>query len=848
MLIKDNRLYIFYEGFEERYGHNKRFALLRYSVETEEIYNNRRHEYNQKNYLNCTIYVDGKKEKASLGEIKDIKNRPESIILLESYHGADDDTSMYNVVGRGFDNDSVEDWKCLFKDTIETYNNRCDSEYAIAFLLVTFDRFFLKINVIEEALNSFPDDIKSRLVILINNTAFGLCPAKIKIIKRLIEGIGLECPAYYPEVLEVAAAKCGIDYDYLKFHNLTDKLLGHENISELDDTSLFIRFLKWLNGDDIVLSLQDLNECFPYLGEEARSNVLRRFFLDVKTGRFDYNEESLKVFSSPKYRFYSKVRYIFESWPENRNMSIEFLLDCLNTYEKTKQERFQITNGILDWAIQKAIQIQRPIDLDFYDWLCYCDNGVIINKNFKGFADLYIQYEIDDLNFEDDSLQRNIESIISKHCTRLYHREEQPLIDSSSNEPIIDPQTGQPQTTSNIVYENKWKPKTDGDLKFIELFVNERDEREIQNVPFDNTTFKKDHVFTLEMIDYSIVRNRVEDYLSKKYNTLSPYISARSEEDVVRMFLCPVRMKAEMRDSAKIGVWPGVDEDIIKKRVLNRIKELFGESLECEFDEQKFNQAIECTLFNPKGVSDECFIHKTKYYSQNREIYCAPESVTERPNLITGHQCAICQKDLCFVTCIKKEPSWRGYKLLHILEIIGYQVLEETEAGYIPNKSYTLFVTQINKAIRFYKRLVCEKCGHILFPAKVNSFNRFKCLMPSCPDHDIEIYLSYCYECKKGLIDSRETKQCPNKFYICNDCGACCSNTLFEKMAHPFLLMGQPIPSYISRLIGNGHYDRNIRFCSKCGKQEVDLVTNTGTHEWRCPDCDFKDDVEEVEA
>ena len=72
------------------------------------------------------------------------------------------------------------------------------------------------------------------------------------------------------------------------------------------------------------------------------------------------------------------------------------------------------------------------------------------------------------------------------------------------------------------------------------------------------------------MIDYSIVRNRVEDYLSKKYNTLSPYISERGKDDIVDLFLYPVRMKAELRDTAIIGARPGVDEDIIKKRVLKK--------------------------------------------------------------------------------------------------------------------------------------------------------------------------------------------------------------------------------------------------------------------------------------
>jgi hypothetical protein len=343
MIIEDNKIVLRCEGFENRCGLNKRIALIRYDIESHEYYDQYRHTEVQTNYLKYTLYLDGKEEdRGTLGELKQISETPPSIVLLESIQTTDDDNSGNNVIGRRFDSNSKEDWVCLFNDIIATYNNRFDNEFAIAFLLLVFDRFFLKINIIEEALSSFADDIKARLVILINNAAFGLCPKKIQIIKRLIEGMGSDCPAFYPEVLEEAAIQCGFKYETLKPHSLTDLLLEKAPIDEIEEPSIFIQFIKWVRGSDIKINIQDLNDCFPYLGEKQRSDVIRRYFLDVKMGHLEYNEQSLMVFSSSKYKYYSKVRYIYDSWPENRNVSTEFLLDCLKTYEKTKQEQFQI--------------------------------------------------------------------------------------------------------------------------------------------------------------------------------------------------------------------------------------------------------------------------------------------------------------------------------------------------------------------------------------------------------------------------------------------------------------------------------------------------------------------------
>jgi len=342
--------------------------------------------------------------------------------------------------------------------------------------------------------------------------------------------------------------------------------------------------------------------------------------------------------------------------------------------------------------------------------------------------------------------------------------------------------------------------------------------------------------FAPELLKEALTYESLQQYLVDHYETEKPFISDRYDVEIVRLFACPIRMKAVINDSSHIGISPGVDGSVVKERVKNRLIELFGETLECNYNEAIYKQAQTVSQYGRMEDSHECFVKRIKHYYRDNEIYCAPE-LSDESNLLTGRKYAKCQGEMCFVTSINKEPDWKQLSLIHILEIIGYDVLEKTEAGYIPNQVYNQFVNQINKAIRFYKRLTCRECGHILFPAQKKGHTRFKCLFPTCSECNKEVYLSFCYECKKGIIDSRDTKQCPNGLYICPTCNSCCSNAFFESMALKYQRQGKPTPAFISRNVGKGHKDLNMFFCPQCGTQKTDYVNRSRIHELLCLTC-----------
>lgn len=907
-MIRNNKIYFKYEGYEDRFGQAQRPAVVRYR----KVYQNNQYGEESSSFT-CSLYIDGRVESNEISGNYIINDSSCSLVIVSPFHSDDKELADYNLEARSFRANAKNDWFCLFHDTSEF--QRMGDKIAYANLAIALRKYQISIPIILDALNSFNEDVKTRIIGLINNIGFSLSLNKIQQISELNSLLGNPTQLFFPNILEQAANQYGIEYENLCVHSLVDKLFEAFKDHSIDNPCEFIHFIQWLNDGSMSISLNELENCFAFLGEANRSLAIKRYFFDVKKGALTYDSHSLQAFSSQNYQYYSSLRYVFEKWPGNRNVSTEFLLDCLNTYQQTNQESFQISEGILDWSIQKSIELNRPIEMKFYDWLCYCQGGVILNNGFQGFANFEIQYELDEMMFEEDSLTETINTILNRHCSQASHTVLKLGYDDVSGEYDHYPNSKRPRFCEDRIRENLWRGRDKYDLSFIRQFVDlsksiiiispemmddssfydgshklteikkgvlsqycEQFSHEETRLVIDETlgVIKRDPstgtpimrsiivpenrwrlknrddinvlsiredidesqytYFTLELIQESLTLEKLEEFLIHNYNTLTPYISDRESVELVRMFAIPVKMKANLNDSSHLGVSPGVDELEVKRRVRARLIELLGESLECDYNQALYQEAQTDSQYRRDANSSNCFETKIKRYYREREIYCAP-SLSDFPNLLTGRKCAICQGDMCFVTSIKKDPQWEELSLIHILEIIGYHVLEETEAGYIPNQAYNQFVNQINKAIRFYKRLICKECGHILFPAQQLGRNRFKCLLPACSEYNKVVYLSYCHDCKKGLIDSRETKQCPNGLYICPSCNSCCSNAFFDGMASKYRRQGLNPPAFISSKIGKGHKDLNMYFCPTCGTQKTEIVDKAGKHEYRCLVC-----------
>lgn len=254
------------------------------------------------------------------------------------------------------------------------------------------------------------------------------------------------------------------------------------------------------------------------------------------------------------------------------------------------------------------------------------------------------------------------------------------------------------------------------------------------------------------------------------------------------------------------------------------------------------------------GEKDELHQREFLKYSNltsNFAQYCAPQ-LSEVKNPAIDLPYFWCRGKECFhnnlgTQTLEEEINWYNYTLFHLSEIIGFPMLHKTVAGYEPEPTVWQFIAITNKVMQKFRRLKCRACGHMMFTERTSGFNRYnyyECVNPTCAEVRHPVYLNFCFKCKKGLIDSRDTKQCPNGWYICPTCLACCDDEQYERQAQRYILTKRPVPPRIQEKRGKGHNDKGIYFCPQCGNLIQEIDDGHGNSFRGCPECNINFDAQ----
>lgn len=425
----------------------------------------------------------------------------------------------------------------------------------------------------------------------------------------------------------------------------------------------------------------------------------------------------------------------------------------------------------------------------------------------------------------------------------------------------------------NKFYENKWYV-SDKYLDILKTFISKPEYKTIY------ISEKKKSFIDVDIDDVSIecLREYIirlwsdKEFLVPSYFDEIHSISLGNNfyyQQLLKWFTCKLRMRIFPQTKAIVGVkydvfgfWKEIkkdlsfkstDSNITEKTKIDDAKKEFIKKESAEVTRRTIESLKrELTPYNYNGAFFELPFSRDilgilirKYYYQYTLDYDAKENDYSflKDSAATNYFCAPQLNvtnnpaiDLPFFWCRGKEcfknelinqtlsgnRNWKDYTIYHLIEIIGYPKLKETSAGYEADVVVSKFIAITNKVMRKYKQLKCRSCGHLMFADDNNSFNRytyFSCINPLCPENRKSIYLNYCYKCKKGLIDSRDSKKCPNNWYICPECFSCCDNAIFEKQARKYTLANKPIPERVKWLMGQGHNDKGIFFCPNCGNQ-----------------------------
>lgn len=206
-----------------------------------------------------------------------------------------------------------------------------------------------------------------------------------------------------------------------------------------------------------------------------------------------------------------------------------------------------------------------------------------------------------------------------------------------------------------------------------------------------------------------------------------------------------------------------------------------------------------------------------------------------------------CGNKPCFRSWVRfRTPlEWEHYTILDFMRILGIQTDYTNRAGNrTPNGYFIILSSFLKSFAKFYKHLTCRKCGKLLHPLNLSNFasmsvTEFTCDNNSCELNGQIIYLNHCFNKPKcnAIIDSRDSKQCPNGQYICPECGGCCSTVNFEQRISNLQIVGGTVSTWLSKFVQEkrGHWEKNELYCYKCGKKMILL-----NEDYVCQDCKVK--------
>jgi hypothetical protein len=189
-----------------------------------------------------------------------------------------------------------------------------------------------------------------------------------------------------------------------------------------------------------------------------------------------------------------------------------------------------------------------------------------------------------------------------------------------------------------------------------------------------------------------------------------------------------------------------------------------------------------------------------------------------------------CSNKPCYRPAVRfhSNEEWEQYTILDFLRILQIPTDYIKQNGEtIKNGYFTFLSSTLESFANFYEHMKCRKCSQLLRPVDIGNFGKqaiteFECTNASCELNGLHIYLNTCFNIKcGGIIDSRDSKRCPNGQYICPKCGQCCSHAEFTRRLSNLQKTGGHISSHLIYLINNncGHLEKGEFYCYKCGKK-----------------------------
>ncbi len=616
-----------------------------------------------------------------------------------------------------------------------------------------------------------------------------------------------------------------------------------EQSVNMDSPCELIQIYKWLRNNESLDCYDILSSIYPLVSHNIQRDIIKKYFYDIKQGRIELDINLLRQFKENDYADLVRFRHCLYSPEEPIFIGNNLLADCLITLIETNGLEYQAFDGLLDLLVQNCDSQNPSVDFGFQSFLPTCNGGVIVNRSFRGFIDYAITYSIDSEKLDSEYMEAKIRDLFDKYFRKkraciyksndiascLKSKLSLECLGYDENVWVAQSNNFPPFLKDNFSLEIedgeetliKWNDRYIADYRKL-IYTISKKHSSVEN---GACLFMASEIFSDE---FKLYENHSHPVTMRIYPRTDVYV--KSSNDIKGY------IDMDMSETER-GVEQSLTEFLPKQAIYN------GRYFELPYDKNLLSKVKSVYYYNgsiealsEKGSNFLWIANKpaTKY-----PILCAPKFSTER---IPAVKLPFfwCRGKECFRNVLDKQlvesSDWSRYTLYQMSEIIGYSKLHETEAGYEADESISRFIYTANRAIKQFRRLCCEKCGHLIYPIKNQDFNRhnnYSCINPNCSEYNKPLYLNYCYNCKTGLIDSRISKRCPNGLYICPECLSCCNDQLYDNAARKYELSNQPVPQGIQKRLGQGHNDHDIYYCPYCGCKLEDIPE----HKMHCSQC-----------
>lgn len=792
---------------------------------------------------------------------------------------------------------SVNDWVAVF----ENYGARAknaEDKYAYMAMLWTLDKKVCNCATIENAIRRFPSQYFSFFIEAFGKISRCLSASKQEIIETLCRNLGGSYNRYMPPIVtdlhRLICPKSSNVKDK-NLYTLVDEIFkaqyNKESIAPLVTGNPLAAVFKWFHDEEALYDYSVLRPVFAMLRDELRLDVVKRYFHDIRLGNTALDLNIVNQFKDNDYDDFIRYRYCIETPAEPIVLTVPLLCDNIITLYNTKGTAFQTFDGVLDFAMTHCDLSQPAIQFKMERFIPTCDGGAIYNNSFKGFIDYATIRIIDESKLTEDELMKTIRIILDSYGRRKQY------CSDNENEDLPDNQIGKCRKIGCMslrTCEDKWLvPGKYADVlnSFIKHPIGmSQTELEVNSGMLATDTFK-DYILGLpkgfiqvddkEFIvpSYSRRKQTYNLFLIEKYSIILRLRIFPQEGAIVGQKFDVFGFWRKIAETHNKGFYQmsederknamkdfcALESQEVKSRTITSLKEeLQSEAIDGTFFEIPFDRNILAKVihkfYHQGTITENDQIYEKEFLTTlsmggKFKPFCAPE-LSKKHNPAIDLPYFWCRGKECFhnnlqFQTIAKQNNWHDYSLYHLVEIIGYPKLHETEAGYEPDSVVWQFIAITNKVAQKFKRLKCRSCGHMLFSSyRVTGFNRinyYGCLNPTCQDRGKLVYLNFCFHCKKGLIDSRDSKQCPNGWYICPSCLSCCDDAQYERQAQRYVLSGRPVPEGVESKRGQGHNDKDIYFCPQCGSQIEIIKDENGSFYKGCRNCKRNFDKEAEE-